>query len=196
MSASEKAITLLTQSDGYISSSEARTRGVSNKTLQRLAKRGLLVRLAQGLYADPEVFPDRFRIAQYRCPKGVFSHETALFLHGFSDRDPFKLTMTIPSGWNTPLLKDDEMRFFYCRPQLANLGVCEVEIQPGIRVRAYDIERSICDCIKAIDKLDRDLVLTALKQYAAGAARNNAKLLGYADALKMRDTMFRYLEVL
>ena len=63
-------------------------------------------------------------------------------------------------------------------------------------VRAYNIERTLCDCLRYIDKLDRDLVLTALKRYAKHKDRDSLMLLEYASVLKIRDVVYRYLEVL
>jgi predicted transcriptional regulator of viral defense system len=196
VNATEKVFTLLEERGGYLTSKEARENGVQNKTLQHMAERGLIERAAHGLYIGADIFPDPFFVAQYRCPKGVFSNETALFLHDLSDRDPLKPAMTIPSGWNTPLLKDGDIQFFYSRPKWMGLGICDLETPSGMKVRAYDPERTLCDCLRNIDRLDRDLVLTALKRYAKGKDRDSAKLLEYASALKIRDTVYRYLEVL
>jgi predicted transcriptional regulator of viral defense system len=192
----EKVFALLEERSGYLTSREAQENGVENKTLQRMTERGQIERAAHGLYTAADIFPDPFFIAQYRCPKGVFSNESALFLHDLSDRNPLRLMMTIPSGWNTPLLKGDDIQFFYSRPRWMSLGVCALETPSGTRVRAYNTERTLCDCLRNIAKLDRDLVLTALKLYAKGADRDSEKLLEYASELKIRDTVYRYLEVL
>jgi predicted transcriptional regulator of viral defense system len=196
MNATEKVFALLAGRGGYLTSKEARKNGVENKALQRMAERGLIERAAHGLYVDADIFPDPFFVAQYRCPKGVFSNETALFLHDLSDRDPLRIMMTIPSGWNTPLLKDGDIQFFYSGPKWMGLGVCALETPSGMKVRAYDAERTLCDCLRNIERLDRDLVLTALKRYAKDKERDSAKLLEYATALKIRDLVYRYLEVL
>jgi predicted transcriptional regulator of viral defense system len=192
----EQVLFLVNEHGGYLTSKDARKSGVENKTLQRMTERGLIDRVAHGLYVGADIFPDRFIVAQYRCPKAVFSNETALFLNDLSDRDPLRLMVTIPSGWNTKLLTDDTIQFFYSRPKLMALGLCETETPSGMKVRAYDTERTICDCLRNIDKLDRDLVLTGLKRYVKSKGRNNAKLLDYASELKIRDTVYRYLEVL
>jgi predicted transcriptional regulator of viral defense system len=196
MNATEKVFVLLEECGGYLTSKEAREKGVENKTLQRMAERGLIERAAHGLYFAVDIFPDPFFVAQYRCPKGVFSNETALFLHDLSDRDPLRLAMTIPSGWNTPLLTDDNIKFFYSRQKWMELGVCALETPSGMKVKAYDTERTLCDCLRNIDKLDRDLVLTALKRYAKSNDRDSAKLLEFASELKIRNMVYRYLEVL
>ena len=192
----ETVYSLLREHSGYMTSEKARKSGVDKNTLQRMAERGLIERVAHGLYIGADVFPDPFFIAQYRCAKGVFSHETALFLHDLSDRNPLRLMMTIPSGWNTPLLTDENIRFFYNKPAKMSLGVCEMNTPSGMPVRAYDVERTLCDCLRNIDTLDRDLVLIALKRYVKSGNRDNAKLLEYASALKIRDVVFKYLEVL
>ncbi len=196
MNSTEKVYSLLHERNGYITSEKARKSGVDKNTLRRMAERGLLERVAHGLYVGAEIFPDPFFIAQYRCPKGVFSNETALFLHDLSDRNPLRLMMTIPSGWNTQLLTDESIRFFYSKPARMSLGVCEMNTPSGMPVRAYDVERTLCDCLRNIDTLDRDLVLVALKRYVKSDGRDNTKLLQYASALKIRDVVFRYLEVL
>jgi len=196
MSQTENVSYIMDQQHGYISSKDARSHGVENKTLQRMASNGLIERVAHGLYVGAEIFPDPFYIAQYRCPKGIFSHETALYLHEISDRVPLRLMMTIPSGWNSKLLTDESMRFFYCEPERMQIGVEEIETSLGAKVNVYDIERTLCDCLRYIDKLERDMVLTALKRYVKGDACDSAKLLKYATEFKIRDIVYRYLEVL
>ena len=196
MDAVETINALINQNGGYLTSKEARENGVENKTLQRMTERGLIERIAHGLYVGADVFPDPFFVAQYRCPKGVLSHETALFLHDLCDRVPLKVMMTIPAGWNTQMLTDDDIRFFYSNPKRMGLGVCETETTSGVKVKLYDAERTLCDCLRSIDKLDRDLVITGLKRYVRRKEKDSAKLLEYAADLKIRDMVYRYLEVL
>ena len=196
MVAADKVFSLLKLNKGYLTSREAKENGVDNKILQRMTERGLIERAAHGLYIGTDIFPDSLYVAQYRCPKGVFSYETALFLHNLCDRYPFRFTMTIPSGWNTPMLTDDNFIFFYSRPEWMGLGVCETVTPSGVNVKAYDIERTLCDCLRNADKIDRDLAVTGLKRYVKSTGKDNAKLLKYATALNIRDVMFRYLEVL
>ena len=196
MDAAEKVFTLLKQNNGYLSSKTARENGVLNKTLQRMAERGLIERAAHGLYVSADIIPDPFLVAQFRCPKGVFSNETALYLHDLSDRDPLKLMMTIPAGWNSKMLPSDDLIFFYSMPKRMALGICETETPYGAKVKAYDTERTLCDCLRNVDKLDRDLVITGLKRYVKSEKRDSAKLLDYASEFKIRDMVYRYLEVL
>ena len=196
MNTTELVYALMQDRGGYLTTKDAQENGISNKTMQRIAEQGLIERAARGLYVNANVFLDSFYVMQYRCPKGFFSHETALFIHELSDREPLRLMMTIQSGANSKLLTCDSVRFFYNSPKMMRLGVCEAKSPLGMTVKVFDLERALCDCLKNIDRLDRDLILSALKRYAKSAKRDNARLLEYAAALNIRNTVYRYLEVL
>ena len=196
MSIRKTVLTLLNECMGYLTTKAAKEKGIDNKSLQRLVECGLLERVAHGLYIGVDIIPDPFVVTQYRCPKGIFSHEAALFLHDLSERVPLRLTMTIPSGWNSQLLKDENFLFFYCKPYLLGLGVCAIETPAGLKVNTFDKERTLCDCLRNSEKMDMDLVLSALKQYMKSPVKDNAKLLKYADTFKIRDMVRRYIEVL
>ena len=44
-------------------------------------------------------------LLQRKYGRGIYSHDTALYLLGYSDRIPAKYTMTFPKGYNAPSLK-------------------------------------------------------------------------------------------
>ncbi len=187
---------LLKDNHGYVTTRAASAVGIKRWELSRLVQQGMLSRAAQGLYVNSDLLPDPLVVAQHRCASGVFSHETALFLHDLSDRVPLQMMMTIPSGWNTPMLKDDNMVFFYVRKDWFELGVVSLKTRSGPMVRCYDTERTLCDCIRGLSRLDRDLVMMAMKTAMKQGAINKPKLLHYADVFGIRELMFQYLEVL
>jgi predicted transcriptional regulator of viral defense system len=196
MSQQKTVLTLLQKNEGYLTAKSARENGVTYAALQRMAQRGEIEKAAYGLYILPDLISDKYFVTQYRCPKGIFSHETALFLLGLSDRVPLQVMLTIPSGWNAAMLTDPDMMFFYCKKAWMELGVCETQTPSGRTVKVFDRERTLCDCLRSVDKLDRDLVLTAVKQYMKDAVGDKAKLLHYAETFKVRDTVRQYMEVL
>lgn len=188
---------MLTEGNGTIKASDARLAGVNNKQLQRLTEAGELERISRGLYIAAEQFEDEYFLTQYRCSKCVFSHETALFLHGLSDRTPIRLMMTIPSGYNSRLLKDrDRYKFFYCRTELHEVGLVTMISPFGNNIRVYDKERTICDCIRKSDDMDRNIVIEAVKRYAIEKGNDHAALLRYAELFNIRDIVKQYMEVL
>lgn len=197
MTQNDLVIELLKENKGILTSGEAKEAGVDYKTLQRMYQLGEIEKLGQGLYMDPEQMEDDYFITQYRCKKGIFSHETALYFHDLTDRTPFQLMITIPSGYNTRLLKDKETyRFFYIAKELHSLGKIIMETPFGHKVNVYDKERTICDCLKKRNQLDGDIVTEAVKRYLKTPGADYAKFLRYAEIFNIRDTARKYMEVL
>ena len=114
MSQRDVVFKMLEENNGLLTARQAWENGVGYKNLQRMNQSGEIEKIEQGLYMDPEFIEDKFFLPQYRCQKWIFSHETALYFHNLADRTPFQLMVTIPSGYNTRLLKDKEKyKFFY-----------------------------------------------------------------------------------
>lgn len=187
---------ILKANNGIIRASDIREAGYDNSVLRRLEKSGELERVSYGLYIDSNTFADEYLIAQYRMPKGIFSHDTALYFHDLSDRTPFKLTMTIPKGYNSRHLKNPDYQFFYCKQELSDLGVIDIKSPYGNTIKIYDKERTICDCIKKINKLDSNLVLEAVKKYMKEIGNDYAKLIEYSKLFNVEQRVQQYMEVL
>jgi predicted transcriptional regulator of viral defense system len=90
---------------GYLTGEDARDLGVPIGTLNALARRGQLDRVAHGIYRVPLVPPSR--LDQYMLAtlwpdhRGLISHESALDLYGISDVNPAKLHVTVPRSYRT-----------------------------------------------------------------------------------------------
>lgn len=188
---------LLKNNIGILTSKEAKAAGVAYKTLQRMYQDGEIEKLEQGLYMDPDQMEDEYILTQYRCKKGIFSHETALYFHDLTDRTPIQFMLTIPSGYNTRLLKEKEKyKFFYINDKLHTLGRITMETPFGHQVYVYDKERTICDCLKKKDQLDTDLVNEAIKRYMKTSGADYSKLLKYAEGFNIKEMVRKYMEVL
>jgi hypothetical protein len=61
---------------------------------------------------------------------------------------------------------------------------------------AYDMERSLCDCLKPKAYMDIGIITDAFKQYTARKDKNIQKLMDYAAEIGVKDTARKYLEVL
>lgn len=188
---------LFQKNNGILEAKQAASFGVDNKVLQRMAAKGVIERIGHGLYLDADFMQDEYVLAQYRCRKGVFSHETALYFHDLSDRTPFQLTMTIPAGYNTRLLEEKERyKFFYCKKDLYKIGITQTKTSYGNLITLYDKERTVCDCIRKKGKLDSDMVVMAVKKYMKEPGADFAALLKYAELFNIREQVRQYMEVL
>lgn len=197
MADKNRVLNFIHENNGVIRAKDVRQMDMDTKVLQRLEKSGDLERVAHGLYMDAEHLEDPFLVAQYRCSKGVFSMDTALYLHQLSDRNPVKLSFTIPSGWNTALLTESSYyRFFYLKENLWKMGQSTIVSAYGNTLTVYSVERTICDCIRKINELDRDEVLSAVKIYMKRPDAKWQELMNYAELFHIRKTVRQYMEVL
>ena len=48
-----------------------------------------------------------------RCPQAIFSHETALFFHDLTDREPLAYSITVKTGYNPIWLKHEGFQVLY-----------------------------------------------------------------------------------
>ena len=181
---------------GIIEAKIAAQRGISKAMLYKLCKEDKIHRIVKGQYILPDDMQDELLSINKRSDKIIFSHETALFLHGISDRTPFEHTITAPSGCIPSAAIKSECKVYYIKPELFELGKTTLKTPAGNDVIAYDLERTICDVIRSRNKVGTETFLAALKLYAANPKKDLNKLNSYAKQLRVEKVLRQYLEVL
>lgn len=181
---------------GIIEAKVAAQRGISKAMLYKLCKEDKIHRIVKGQYILPDDMQDELLSISKRSDKIIFSHETALFLHGISDRTPFEHTITAPSGCIPSVAIKSECKVYYIKPELFDLGRTMLKTPAGNKVQVYDLERTICDVIRSRNKLGTETFLAALKMYAASPKKNLNKLNTYAKQMRVEKVLRQYLEVL
>jgi len=181
---------------GIIESKIAAQRGISKAMLYKLCKDDKIIRIVKGQYILPEDLQDDLLSIANRSDRIIFSHETALFLHGISDRTPFEHTITAPSGCIPSAAIKSECKVYYIKPALFGLGRTVLRTPMGNEVAAYDLERTVCDVVRSRNRLGTETFLAALRQYAATPKKDLNKLNTYAKELHVANVLRQYLEVL
>lgn len=192
----DKLESVLSQNGGIVTAAQANKAGASNERLRLLAKTGELEKVSFGVYILPDEFNDRMYAVQLRRPKIIYSHETALFLHGLTDRDPVRYAVTVPDGYNTKRLREDGFVVFTIKRELHNVGTMELPTVFGHAVVAYGLERTICDCLRSRNKMDISVVADALKRYSVRKDKDLNKLMEMAEIFRVTKLLRNYLEVL
>lgn len=191
-----KLLSVLKQNGGMITTAQANDVGVSNERLRLLVRSGDLKRVTTGIYILPDEFVDKMFNFQLRRPKIIYSHETALFLHDLTDRDPINYMVTVPTGYNPTRLKEDGFTVFTIKRELHEIGVTKIETMFGNSVTVYDMERTICDCLRSRNNLHITVVMDAIKRYVKRKDKNLNKLMQMAETFKVTKLLRGYLEVL
>lgn len=181
---------------GIIETKTAIKHGISKAMLYKLCKENKILRIANGQYILPNEINDEMLSLSKRSESIIFSHETALYLHGISDRTPFEHTVTAPSSRIPSSAIKSECKVYYIKPDLFLLGKTTLKTPLGNEIPAYDLERTICDIVRSRNKIGTETFLSALKMYAKSPKKDLNKLHFYAEKLKIENVIRHYLEVL
>lgn len=187
---------LMERGGGMILTSEAERAGVSRMMLSKLVQTGVLERTGRGVYVKAGAMEDELYALQQRASKLVYSHETALFLHGMTDRTPFQHSVTVPSGYKPSPSMREQCKIYYIKSDLLGTGVQELPSGMGHAIMAYDLERTLCDVLRSRNRMDHQIVVDALKCYAARKDKNLNRLATYANQFGVQKMLHSYLEVL
>ena len=191
----DKVIALTEANNGFITSAQITDAGIQRRVLCKLVEEKRLYKVERGIYALPGTWEDEMFFLQYRFAKGVFSNETALYLHGLTDRTPIAYTMTFPHGYNTGNAKKAGITAKRVVPEIYDLGVIEMPSPCGNPIRVYDKERTLCDIVKGNNACEIGILNQAMKGYAASSDKNMNRLISYAEQLRVKPKIVRYMEV-
>ncbi|MBQ9887341.1 MAG: abortive phage infection protein [Lachnospiraceae bacterium] len=187
---------IIEDENGYLITAEAVEAGFTKPYILKYAREHKMEKAAHGIYILEDVWPDELFILQKRSRLIVYSGETALYLHGLTDREYSKICFTVPTGYNASHIKVQSKEVHYAREHIYELGICERPSSSGNMVHVYDMERCICDLIKDRKKYDVQLFQTAIKEYMSHMEKNLSRLIEYAQKLGVRDEVMKYVEVL
>lgn len=187
---------LIKKYNGVITTKVAEENNIHREYLRELVQERYLERVAHGVYITPDIWEDQMMILQLRKSKMIYSHESALYLHDFTDRDPVKYVVTVPQGYNPSRLKKEGLIVHTIKRELFELGVCYKETAFGHKVKIYDIERTICDILRDRNNQDPSIVNDAIKRYLRKKDKDLNKLMKYAGLLRVENIIRPYLEVM
>lgn len=180
---------------GIISTQEIFAENISRETLNKFIQNGELTKFGRGLYTINSAWEDDFFSLQQKYSKGIYSHDTALYLLGYSDRTPGIYTMTFLKGYNSPSIKQENIKVIRVISENYDLGVIEIQSPSNNPIRIYNLERTLCDILRG-KGCDIQIVNAAMKKYAKSKDKNINLLIQYAEQLKVKGKILRYMEVL
>ena len=181
---------------GYLLFSEAQKLGISKAYLQQYVADNALERVAHGLYKSPDVWTDDLYILALRNEKAVCSFDTALMLHGLTEREPVDIYVTVPRKYNASHLRSKGIIVYQAKEEWVDLGRTVAKTTYGNEVSVYDMERTICDILRVKDKKDPQMFAYAIKEYAKSANKNLPRLMKYAKEFGVEAELRQYMEVL
>ena len=184
---------IIDKNNGIIYANRLQEYKMDRHILRALVEKGILKRIAHGLYAGADKDINEFWLTGKKYKNGIYSHNTALYFYGMTDRTPFKLDMTFPSNNR---VNNDLLNVHYIKKELYDLGLTELEIEKNFTVKIYNIERTICDIIRDRNKIDLQIFNTAINEYIKRKDKNLILLSEYAKKFNIDKILAQYMEVL
>ena len=192
----DKIMKIVEKNKGYITTKEVINNKIERRYLTNMVKKGKLVRISKGYYGLPNYIEDEYYKIASKSKNVRFSINTALYLHNLSDRAPLLYNITLPNNYSGSLQKDKKVIINFVNRNILDLGVVEMTSPFGMKIKVYDVERTICDIIKNRNKIDGEILSKALKDYAKSKDKNLRKLSYYAKIMKIEKKVSEYMEVL
>lgn len=192
----EKLDELINKCNGYLFTSDVQKNGISRTYLARYVKENNLERVSKGIYISPSTWEDELFILQHNYSKVVFSGETALYLHGLIDREYSEINVTIPPNFNRTRLCEQGISVHQEKTEIYELGIIEKKTNLGNLVRVYNKEKCICEMLKNRKNIDVQHFQTAMKTYMHDKSKELSRLMFYAEKLKVKDELMKYIEVM
>lgn len=196
MTQSEMIKKLIIANDGMIRTSQVTDVGISKTILYQYVKENGMEQISHGVYATQDTWIDTMYLVHLRCKQAVFSHETALFFHDLTDREPLAYEITVKTGYNPSKLKEDGIKVYTIKKELHGEGIIMMQTAFSHSVPVYNMERTNCDIIRCHKNLEMQASQSALKQYVRRKDKNLRLLMQYAAKLHVGKILRQYLEVL
>ena len=192
----ELVLSLAHGNNGVVTASMLHSAGIARQYLKHLVDKGQLEKTMRGVYILPDVWEDDFQQLQLRFKKGIFSLETALFLHDLTDRTPMVYSMTFPENYNLTNAKDAGILASRNKNDFYQLGIETLQSPLGNLIQVYNAEKTLCDCLRPRSGLEAGLVAEAFKKYMLRTNKNIPLLSEYSKKLGVEEKVRTYLEVL
>ncbi|MEI6285237.1 MAG: type IV toxin-antitoxin system AbiEi family antitoxin domain-containing protein [Bacillota bacterium] len=181
---------------GIMKTAELNNAGYHSRKIHKLLVSGVISKIKTGVYElANEVVPDEIMLMKL-FPFAVIYLESALLHYGYTER--------IPAAWQIAVDKDiakgqftigyPPVEPFYLDCKYLDLGVTVYEIN-GVKIRIYDKERTICDVLRYVNKLDREVFNAAVQNYIKESEKNISKLAEYAKILRVTKKVKNYFGV-
>lgn len=181
-----------------IRAQELRNAGIAGSTIQRALNDGEIVRIARGLYQDPQGEIDSEQtLAEVakRIPKGIIAMVSALAYHGLTDQLPRKTWVAIGVRHWSPVSDYPPVRIVRFADKYLHQGV-ERHIISGVDVPVYSVAKTLADVFRNGRLVDRSVAVEGLREALDQRKATPAQLADAARAGGAWRMMRPYLEAL
>ena len=173
---------------GMMRTKDLQKEKIQYRTLQRLIDQEVVEKVRYGYYQwiNPEDFSEVGTVIRL-FPDAVFCMETALRYYEYSDRTPAEWHLAVSKDSGKSRFKIDYpfVKPHYMEPSWLEVGLISGTMD-GHKIRIYNKDRVICDCLRYRNKMDKEIFNKAVQRYIADPEKSIPHLLEYAEVLRVK----------
>lgn len=185
----QKVLDLFESGNGYRNAAELKEAKITTVQIKELVSKGIVERVSHGYYwlVDEENGkPDNYQMIE-ACmvnPRAVICADSACYYHGLMDAEPKQLSVaTLKTDRSRMQLNFPVSRHYYS--DLAFEQDMKVVETPYGSFRVYDVERSVCDCIRFRKDIGEEMLQLITDRFLERETNQMDRLLAYADAMRV-----------
>jgi predicted transcriptional regulator of viral defense system len=172
--------------------------GIPRQYLRMAHERGLVQRVARGLYRVPGgMVSEHQSLAEVckRVPSGVICLISALSFHELTTQIPHFVYLAIDDKARAPQIEHIKLRVFRFSGKALTEGVEKHNVGP-VEVRVYCAAKTVVDCFKYRNKTGLDVAIEALRDCLRQRKAKVDDLVRYGRICRVEEIMRPYMEAL
>lgn len=193
----EKITELFAQNNGYLCFDDLRKEKITITQMNELVNKGILQRFSRGWYwyqGEGAQKPENYRMIEI-CkvnPKAVVCADSACYYWGLLKKDPERLSFATRRTDRSGMEVIFPVSRHYFSDYAYTLDRKEVDTPYG-RFSIYDMDKSVCDCIRFREELGDEVVTEVVAEYTRRQNRQVDRMLAYADQMRVGRIVRNYL---
>jgi len=172
--------------------------GIPRQYLRMACDRGLVERVARGLYRVPgQIMSEHASLAEVckRAPSGVICLLSALSFHELTTQIPPIVYLALDEKAHSPKIQTVGVQIFRFSGKAFTEGVEQHRIE-GVEVHVYCPAKTVADCFKYRNKIGLDVAIEALRDCLAQRKTKVDDLVQFGGICRVERVMKPYMEAM
>lgn len=193
----EKANHLFEEAGGYLPTRKLLDARITTIQIRNFLDEGKIEKVSHGHYWN--LMSGRKKPKDYKMleacmtnPKAVICSLSACYYHGIVKKEPEKLYVATKRTDRGEMKLQFPVSRHYYSVSTFDEDILEVETACG-NFRIYDLDRSVCDCLRMARELGEDTISVVLKGYQKSSKKDVDRLIAYADSVRFGKIARKYL---
>lgn len=194
----DKVNALFEEGHGYLPTRKLLDNKITTIQIRTMLEEGKIEKISHGNYwnlMSGKKKPKHYKMLE-ACmtnPKAVICSLSACYFHGLLEEEPDKLYVATARTDRGGMKLNFPVSRHYFSVASFEEDVLNVKTGGG-SIRIYDVDRSVCDCIRLEKEIGQEMVELVVENYKKSNKKKPTHLLKYADRMRFGKIVRKYLE--